>query len=136
MKFLILALTVAAPFAFAGKPSLSERPVCRSEKFVGPVVTQATGCENDGAMDFCLPRGDLALQAQVAALYPNIVCFNGSQSRGRAECDALGDEVLCLYKISRPECASRSAMTDAGWDRFCGFTQLDVVERIAPTWYE
>ena len=132
MKFIgVLILMVVSVSALA-----LSRPVCRNEKFVGAVVTQALGCENDGAMDFCLPRGDLALQARLAVQYPNIVCFNGSQSRGRAECDSLDGEVLCLYKISRDECASRTAMTDAGWDRFCSFTQLDVVERIAPNWAE
>ena len=105
-------------------------PACRADKMT---FTQATGCQNDGSVEFCLPAGDPALLDRAKAIAPALNCAPGG---GRAGCKGPG-ELLCSFPTGMAECVARhGALTDAAWERLCQLAALPEVKRIVPTWFE
>jgi hypothetical protein len=96
--------------------------------------TQATGCRNDGSVEFCLPKDEQVVK-RLRALAPELQGPMGSA--GRARCD-LAREALYFFP-TRPglECVEQSpALTDAAWGMLCRIAADPAVSRIVPTWYE
>lgn len=95
--------------------------------------TQATGCRNDGAVEFCVPKEAPAVHAEVKRIAPSAAAL---ASRGRAGCDTA-TETLFLYPTDETVCTSRhGALTDAAWEELCRLAALPEIQRIVPTWYE
>jgi hypothetical protein len=63
------------------------------------MFTQATGCANDGGVEFCIPDGNAALVAQLEAYEMAISCAPGG---GRAGCLATPNLLLCSYPTRFP----------------------------------
>lgn len=100
---------------------------CRADKLR---FTQATGCENDGSVEFCVPP---ALEAAVRVIAPTVTCAPGG---GRAGCEPA-TELLCFFPTSGAACvAPHGALTDQAWDAVCGLSMLPDVEEIVPTFFE
>ncbi len=96
--------------------------------------TQATGCRNDGSVEFCLGDADASEKASLLAIAPGLRCARGSS--GRAGCDSER-EALCLLELDESDCVARhGAMTHAAFERVCAIARLDAVRAIVPTWYE
>jgi len=101
---------------------------CPTEKLA---FTQATGCQNDGSVEFCLPRDEQVVQ-RVRALAPELRGPIGGG--GRARCDLSKEE---LYFIPMPEaCQVADALPDETWATICRVAADPAVARIVPTWYE
>jgi hypothetical protein len=96
------------------------------------MFTQATGCANDGSVEFCIPDGNAALIAQLQALEKDLSCAPGG---GRAGCLATPNLLLCFYPTSFPQqCAAiHGAMTDDTWQDMCAIAALPEVTAIVPT---
>ena len=94
--------------------------------------TQATGCVNDGAVEFCIPDGNARLVAQLEAYEMAISCAPGG---GRADCLATPNLLLCFYPTRFPQqCeAMHGAMTDPTWQDMCAIAALPEVTAIVPT---
>lgn len=103
---------------------------CRTDKIA---FSQATGCKNDGAVEFCLPASDDGALAQVASIDSTIVCVQGVH--GRAGCDLKVGQ-LCQLPIPSTRCSMEDPMPDALWLTVCRLAALDAVAKIVPTWYE
>lgn len=96
--------------------------------------TQATGCQNDGSVEFCLPR-DPQLAVRIRALAPELQGPLGSS--GRAGCDLAREELYLLPTRPGIECAQNSStLTDEAWARLCRVAEDPSVSRIVPTWFE
>ncbi len=93
--------------------------------------TQATGCQNDGSVEFCLPR-DEAVVRRVRALAPELRGPVGSA--GRARCD-LTKEDLYLFPTSEA-CQQPGGLPEEAWSRLCRVAADPAVVHIVPTWYE
>lgn len=94
--------------------------------------TQATGCKNDGFVEFCLPKMDLPSQAQAMAVAADLQCAPGA---GRAGCSA--SELLCQLPTAGARCvAVHGALTDAAWTQVCALSSLPAVREIVPTFFE
>ena len=96
------------------------------------MFTQATGCANDGSVEFCIPDGDAALIAQLEAQEMAISCAAGG---GRAGCLGSPNLLLCFYPTSFPQqCeAMHGAMTDDTWQDMCAIAALPEIAAIVPT---
>lgn len=95
--------------------------------------TQATGCRNDGSVEFCLPSGDAAAVAKVSAIAPRV---RSGLGRGRAGCAVL-TETLYFFPTEEAECVERhGAMKDTAWEELCRIAALPEVREIVPTWFE
>jgi hypothetical protein len=109
------------------------RQACPVEELA---FTRETGCLNDGAVEFCLPRSEPDHQAELRALAPDLQCFPGAASSGRVGCDTRVS-YLCLLPLGSAHCTPDSpALTDAGWQLVCAIAARPYVERIVPTWFE
>jgi hypothetical protein len=97
------------------------------------MFTQATGCANDGSVEFCIPDGNAALIAQLEAYEMAISCESGGG--GRAGCLARPNLLLCFYPTSFPQqCeAIHGAMTDDTWQDMRAIAALPEVTCIVPT---
>jgi hypothetical protein len=101
---------------------------CPSEKLA---FTQATGCQNDGSVEFCLPRDEEVVK-RVRALAPEVRGPIGGG--GRARCDLTKED---LYFFPTPEtCREAGGLTDQDWAKLCLIAADPAVARIVPTWYE
>lgn len=97
---------------------------CQTDKLA---FTQASGCANDGSVEFCAPP---ALVHAFATLAPTVRCVAGV---GRAGCDPATEQ-LCSFPTDASTCTTvHGALTDAAWDTICGLTMLPEVTRIVPT---
>jgi hypothetical protein len=95
--------------------------------------TQATGCQNDGSVEFCIPRGDDAVRASVTNIAPNVECITAG---GRAGCN-LATQLLCFYPVKESQCtSSHGALTDRAWADVCSLASLTAVKKIVPTFFE
>ncbi len=110
-------------------PSPTVASSCPTEKIA---FTQATGCQNDGSVEFCLPADDPAALDTVRQIAPEVSC---QQAGGRAHCD-LNTQILCLVETRGMCVAEYGALTDAGWQTVCDLAALPFVKQIVPTWYE
>lgn len=130
----------SATFAEASEPSEppggghAEQPSsadeCPTERLR---FTQATGCLNDGSVEFCLPVGDDALLAQVLAIAPTVRSAGGA---GRAGCAAPTEQLYFLPTTGADCVAHHGAMTDRTWERVCRLAALPQIREIVPTWFE
>ena len=105
---------------------------CRVDKMM---FSQATGCGNDGSVEFCLPDGNAALVANLATISPTISCAGGG---GRAMCSARPGLLLCFYPTRFPqECeAPGGGMTDATFADMCSIAALPDVSAIVQTIFD
>ncbi|WP_240807992.1 hypothetical protein [Polyangium spumosum] len=129
---LLLAAGLAGCVAPPGESPPSPAPLstCPIDELA---FTQATGCLNDGSVEFCLPSGDEALVARVREIAPTI---KAGSSAGRAGCD-LPEETLYFFPTGDAECvAHHGALVDAAWEKLCRIATLPEVRAIVPTWYE
>jgi hypothetical protein len=102
--------------------------------------TKETGCQNDGSVEFCIPRGDDAVLASVTKIAPEVRCAGAG---GRAGCNPA-TQVLCFFgtsevafPASEPKCVSaHGALTDKAWDQVCKLAALDQVTKVVPTRFE
>jgi hypothetical protein len=118
--------------AAADAASVARCAVGHAEKLA---FAQATGCSNDGSVEFCIPDGAPAVRSALAAIAPAITCGPGG---GRAGCLASPGLLLCFYPTAVPtECVStHGAMTDAGWANVCALSSLPEISAIVPTFFE
>jgi hypothetical protein len=135
------ALCDAAPPYCDGPYVVSYTPSCyegcaRADRCGGCfpaklAFTQASGCANDGSVEFCLPP---TLVAAAQTINPAITCAPGS---GRAMCDPAV-ELLCFFPtVDASVCvASHGALTDAAWAELCKLSSLPEVRQIVPTFFE
>lgn len=95
----------------------------------------ATGCVNDGSVEFCIPDGDVELRERLANISSAITCAPGG---GRAMCLNPPGRLLCFYPTEVPaECvADNGAMTGAAWEDMCSISALPEVTAIVPTIFE
>jgi hypothetical protein len=113
----------------AGAGGGTASPECRVDKVS---FSQATGCQNDGFVEFCLPANDNAALSQVMSIDATIVCHQGS--RGRADCKPETEQLCQLPTHS--QCPIEGPMPDALWLDVCRLAAVDAVAKIVPTWYE
>jgi hypothetical protein len=106
---------------------------CEAQKIA---FTQATGCLNDGSVEFCLARGDAALEAAVQSIAPSVQAVAGG---GRARCDSQS-EVLFLFPSRGSDLqvctAYHGAMTQSAWQQICELSALPAIREIVPTFFE
>ncbi|TKD05312.1 hypothetical protein [Polyangium fumosum] len=131
---LLLALGLASCASPPGDAQVdAPSPLASSCPTSELAFTQATGCMNDGSVEFCLPTGNEALLAHVREIAPSI---EAGSSRGRAGCN-LPAETLYFFPTGEAECvAHHGALVDAAWDKLCRIAALPEVRAIVPTWYE
>ena len=122
--------TADAPATTDAKP-LDDAPAgaCPTAEIM---FTQATGCANDGSVEFCIPDGNAPLIAQLKAIETDISCAPGG---GRADCLAMPNLLLCFYPTGFPQqCeAIHGAMSDRTWQDMCAIAALPEVMAIVPT---
>ncbi len=94
--------------------------------------TQATGCANDGSVEFCIPANNAALITQLETISPSITCAAGG---GRAMCNASPNLLLCFYPTAFPDqcTTAHGAMTDAVFTDMCQIAALPEVTMIVHT---
>jgi len=96
---------------------------------------QATGCQNDGSVEFCIPDNDAALRAELTAIAPAITCMVGG---GRANCLRAPGLLLCFYPTQVPDqcVAQNGAMTAGAWADMCAIAAQSAIVEIVPTFAE
>lgn len=98
--------------------------------------TQATGCQNDGFVEFCLPN-DQRVLAEVLAINPAI--YQLLDAHGRANCDTTWEH---LYFFPTPQddtsicLAPLGAMSDATWNQILALSKIPEIRAIVPTFFE
>jgi hypothetical protein len=99
------------------------------------LFTQADGCTNDGAVEFCIPAANAQLRTAIETISADMVCAPGG---GRARCLASPGLLLCTYPTAYPaQCvASDGAMTDAVWADMCEIAAQPPIVEIVPMWGE
>lgn len=91
--------------------------------------TQARGCENDGAVEFCA-TDDPATEAALAKLVPGVYRVG---TPGRSRC--LPPETAYLWPLGPGDCvALHGAMTDEAWAAVCALAAQPSVTRVSP-WF-
>ena len=135
------AASTAAIAGCGGAPAPAEEPTetaadallwCPAFKIA---FAQKTGCQNDGAVEFCVPANDLRLQRRLKAIDGDIAFV---ASRGRAQCDTT-KQLLGIYTLksdANVDCTADGAMTDATWRNVCRIASEWNVRRVVPTFYE
>jgi hypothetical protein len=101
---------------------------CPTEKLA---FTRTTACQNDGSVEFCLPRDEQVVR-RVRALAPELQGPIGGS--GRARCDLTKEE---LYFFPMPDsCREKGELPEETWARLCQLAADPAVARIVPTWFE
>ena len=103
------------------------QPVCDMSKFT---FTQASGCVNDGWVEFCATKAGAPVTSALRAIAPDVSIEEGVI--GTAGCDEQND-----YHVSEPlqasDCtAPQGALTDAKWGVLCALSQLPLTKHFAP----
>lgn len=103
-------------------------PGCHTEKLA---FTQATGCQNDGSVEFCIPT-NMGIEAMLQTIEPAIHCAAGG---GRAMCNATPNLLLCTYPLAFPaQCATdHGAMTGDTFGDMCSIAAIPQVTMIVHT---
>lgn len=93
---------------------------------------EASGCLNDGSVEFCIPDSDPQLRDALDAISPAINCVVGG---GRAQCLRAPGLLLCSYPTAFPaECVARhGAMTEEVWADMCELAGQPSIFEIVPT---
>ncbi len=103
---------------------------CQTKKIA---FSQATGCQNDGSVEFCVPLG---FEKVISAAVPQV---RASAGAGRAGC-VQGQERLFFYPTGVDDVATcapnTTAMTDAAWKDMCRLAGFRQVKKIVPTVFE
>jgi hypothetical protein len=94
--------------------------------------TQETGCQNDGSVEFCVPKDDAALKARLLEIDAAIK-FVGSG--GRARCDT-SRQLLAMMPLGDGDCVDGDAMTDSAWNKVCLIATERAVSAVVATWFE
>jgi hypothetical protein len=127
----LLAIAIGCGDDTADAPAAIDAPAgaCPTAEIM---FTRATGCANDGSVEFCIPDGNAALIARLEGYEMDISCASGG---GRAGCLARPNLLLCFYPTSFPQqCeAMHGAMTDDTWQDMCAIAALPEVTSIVPT---
>jgi hypothetical protein len=112
----------AAPHAEASKR-------CPTEKIR---FTKATGCRNDGYVEFCLPAQDKKLRAAVKRIAPTAL------DKGGQRCDAQTEVLFFLpVEVESGSCVERwGAMTDRAWNQVCALARFPQIRSIRHTIFE
>lgn len=105
-------------------------PSCETRKIL---FTRENGCQNDGSVEFCLPK-DSAVVAKARQIAPAI---RAKEGRGRAGCHRSRSTLYLLPTAPPAMCEpNQRAMTEAGWNQVCRLAALPEVERIVATRFE
>jgi hypothetical protein len=103
---------------------------CQTKKIA---FSQATGCQNDGSVEFCVPLG---FEKVVTTTVPQVRPTSGA---GRAGC-LQGRETLFFYPTRLDDAATcvpnTTAMTDAAWKDMCRLAGFRQIKKIVPTFFE
>jgi hypothetical protein len=98
--------------------------------------TRETGCQNDGSVEFCVAKADLALQAKVRRIAPSV---RTGTSRGRVGCEPKR-EILYFFPTPGHDpavCSGRhGALTERAWGQLLELAALSGISRFAQTRYE
>ena len=118
-----------APEPDAADPDAAVTGDCPTAEIM---FTQATGCTNDGSVEFCIPDGNAALIARLETYESAISCAPGG---GRAGCLATPNLLLCFYPTGFPQQCEvlHGAMTDHTWQNMCAIAALPEVTAIVHT---
>ena len=101
---------------------------CPTEKLA---FSRTTACQNDGSVEFCLPRDEQVVQ-RVRALAPELRGPIGSS--GRARCDLTKED---LYFFPMPDaCRETGELPEETWARLCRLAADPAISRIVPTLFE
>jgi hypothetical protein len=130
-------LDVPAPDPTAPAPDTAPPPtdgptvVCEMSKFS---FNQASGCVNDGWVEFCAVKGGAPVTNALRAIASDLDITEGDI--GRAGCDAMTE-----YHVQKPiqagDCtAPHGALTDDAWGRLCALSQLDATKHFVPGFAE
>lgn len=131
LMFSTLAGCTSKPVQTVAEPA-PVAAACPVEKLA---FTQATGCRNDGSLEFCVPKDDAALVQRLRAVVPELRASEGGG--GRARCDTSHEALYFLDTRPAYECVSDSGrLTDAAWEKLCRIAAEPRIRRIVPTWYE
>lgn len=96
--------------------------------------TRETSCQNDGTVEFCLPK-EAEVIARVRALAPELTGPVGGS--GRIGCDLTREDLYFFPTREDPGCQPPApGLSDAGWATLCRIAADPAVQRIGPTWYE
>lgn len=130
---------IETPDAAKSDAPKTDAPLIDSPPGACPVekikFTQATGCGNDGSVEFCIPDGNAALVAELEAIEPMISCAAGG---GRAGCNDPTGLLLCFYPTRFPDqCTTdHGAMTDDVWADMCAIVAKPEITEIVHTIFE
>jgi hypothetical protein len=105
---------------------------CPTEKLS---FSRAKGCENDGSVEFCIPKDDAALRARLDGLGVKLTYLG---SAGRARCD-VQRETLVQFPTEREDrhvCTADGALRRTPWAQLCTIAREPAVKAIVPTFYE
>jgi hypothetical protein len=118
-----------------GVPDAGDSETCPNGNSDKIRFEQATGCQNDGSVEFCIPDNDAALRAELTAIAPAITCMVGG---GRANCLRSPGLLLCFYPTQVPEqcVAQNGAMTAGAWADMCAIAAQPAIVEIVPTFAE
>ena len=95
--------------------------------------TQENGCQNDGSVEFCVPRDDAALKARLSAIAAEISFVD---SGGRARCNLTTEQLGMVPVMREDDCASDGAMTDEAWADVCRIASEPGVGPVVATFFE
>ncbi len=99
--------------------------------------SRESGCQNDGSVEFCVAKGDAALEAAIRRIAPSVTPAGGGA--GRARCDT-GREVLFFYPTASDDpavCTARGgALTERAWRELRALAALPEIRAIVATYYE
>jgi hypothetical protein len=98
--------------------------------------TKATGCDNDGSVEFCVSAADEALQAKIRAIAPSVEF--ATVGMGRAKCD-MTRELRASFPTRpnvRTECTSSGHLTNHAWAEICTIAKEPEIRKIVPTFFE
>jgi hypothetical protein len=96
--------------------------------------SQASGCVNDGSVEFCVPKNDTVLRQRLESAHPTI---SAGCCSGRAQCNLTTEQLYFFPTRANVECTAwHGGLTAPAWSELCAIAAEPAIRGIVPTWYE
>lgn len=115
------------------KPQAQMAPETQSCAMTKFSFTQATGCANDGWVEFCAKKSGAAVLSRLRSIAPQLVITEGVI--GNSGCSEADDYHVTYLLDVGAECTEQyGALSSSSWERLCSMAALPETSHFVPGW--